>query len=165
MSISAQLKDYLEKEGVPYRHKIHAPAYTSQEIAAVEHIPGRELAKSVILRADDELLMAVLPACDVVNLEALKSEIGSKILRLAREDEFREAFPTCEVGAMPPFGNIFGLAVYCDVALEKDREIEFNAGTHTDTIRMNFADFKRLANPRMARFGQKQTGQAAQRIA
>jgi Ala-tRNA(Pro) deacylase len=150
MSISIRLKQYLDKEGVAFEHHVHPTAYTSQEIAAAAHIPGREMAKIVIFKADDKLAMVVLSANDKVDLDALQSEIGCKILRLATEVEFRTAFPTCEVGAMPPFGNLFGAPIYCDATLENDERIEFNAGTHHDTIRMTFADYKRLANPKLA---------------
>jgi len=149
MSISLRLKQHLDKEGVSYEHHVHPTAYTSQEIAAVAHIPGREMAKTVILNGDGKLIMAVLSANDKVDVEALQQAAGCTSMRLATEDEFRNSFPTCEVGAMPPFGNIFGLPVYCDAALAGDRWIEFNAGTHHDTIRMAFADFQRLANPQI----------------
>jgi Ala-tRNA(Pro) deacylase len=151
MSISIRLKQYLDREHVAYDHHVHPTAYTSQETAAAAHVRGREMAKTVIFKADDKIVMAVLSANQKVDVDALQNETGSKILRLATEDEFRTAFPTCEVGAMPPFGNLFGFPVYCDVALDEDEKIEFNAGTHHDTIRMTLADFKRLGNPRMAR--------------
>ena len=148
MSISLRLKQYLDKEGVAYEHHVHPTAYTSQEIAAVAHIPGREMAKTVILKADDKLVMAVLSANQKVDMDSVQAEVGSKIIRLASEDEFRKAFPTCEVGAMPPFGNLFGIPTYCDTDLERDQKIEFNAGTHHDTIRIAFADFESLVNPK-----------------
>jgi len=152
MSISTKLKEYLDSEGVDYAPHFHPPAYTAQEIAAIAHIPGRELAKTVIVKADGKLLMAVLSANERVDLETLQNETRSTILRLATEDEFRNSFPSCEVGAMPPFGNVFGLPTYCDTTLEGERQIEFNAGTHHETIRMTFADFKRLVNPKLVSF-------------
>ena len=161
MSISTRLKDYLDREGVSYRHRVHPTAYTAQEIAAVVHVPGRELAKTVVLKADDRLVMAVLSANDKVDVEVLKNRIGCKSLLLATEEEFRNTFPTCETGAMPPLGNIFGLRVYCDAALERDRDIEFNAGTHHDTIRMKFGDFKRLAVPELLNFRTQREVRAA----
>jgi Ala-tRNA(Pro) deacylase len=154
MSISTKLKEHLEREGVAYQHHVHPEAYTSQEIAAVAHIPGREMVKSVILKADDALVMAVLSANDVADLDALRDEIGSQALRLATEEEFRNVFPSCQIGAMPPFGNIFNLPTYCELTLERNRDIEFNAGSHQDTIRMAFADFKRLVNPRLVHFAE-----------
>lgn len=153
--ISQRLKEYLDNAGVAYTQHVHPTAYTSQEIAQAVHIPGREMVKSVILRADEgPLVMAVLSANDTANLDILREEIGCEVLRLAIESEFRDAFPTCKVGAMPPFGNLYNLPTYCDVTLSQDREIEFNAGTHEETIRMAFDDFKRLASPRMVHFAQ-----------
>jgi Ala-tRNA(Pro) deacylase len=155
-SISTKLKEYLDSEGVAYVPRVHTPAYTAQEIAAIAHIPGRELAKTVIVKADGKLVMAVLSANDRVDVETLQKETGSTILRLATEDEFRNSFPSCEVGAMPPFGNLFGLPTYCDRALEREHHIEFNAGTHHETIRIAFADFERLANPKLISFKRQQ---------
>ena len=157
MSISSQLKEYLDNQGVEYSVKAHEPAYTALEVAAARHVPGKELAKSVILKADDRLIMAVLPASYVVNVRILKDEIGCDSLRLASEEEFRDRFPTCELGAMPPFGNIFGVEVYCDNLIESDEEIEFNAGTHTDTVRLRSEDFKKLVNPHISNFRERRT--------
>ena len=112
--ISTKLKDYLDKASVAYTRHGHSPAYTSQEIARAVHVPGRQMVKSVMLKADEgPLVMAVLSANDTANLDVLKEEIGCQVLRLAKEDEFRDAFPTCEAGAMPPFGNIFDITTYC----------------------------------------------------
>jgi Ala-tRNA(Pro) deacylase len=155
MPISRKLKDYLDEAGVAYTHHIHPTAYTSREIAAVAHIRGKELVKSVILKADDRLVMAVLSANHTADLDALRDAIGSETLKLATEDEFRDAFPTCEVGAMPPFGNLFNLQTFCESTLEQNQEIEFNAGTHRDAIRIAFADFQRLVNPTMVRFAEQ----------
>jgi Ala-tRNA(Pro) deacylase len=153
--ISTKLKEYLDNVRVQYAEHPHRPAYTSQEIAQASHIPGREMVKSVILKADEEkLIMAVLSAQDVANLDVLREEIGCSKLRLASEAEFSNAFPTCKPGAMPPFGNLFNLPTYCESSLSRNREIEFNAGTHDETVRMRFGDYKRLANPTMIQFAQ-----------
>jgi len=153
--ISTKLRDYLDNSGVAYTRHAHPAAYTSQEIAASMHVPGREMVKSVILKADeDTLVMAVLSANDTANLDILREVIGCGVLRLATENEFRDAFPTCKVGAMPPFGNIFDVPTYCELSLGKNREIEFNAGTHDETIRMAFDDFNRLGSPTMVHFAQ-----------
>jgi Ala-tRNA(Pro) deacylase len=123
------------------------------------------MVKSVILRADEgPLLMAVLSANQTANLDILREEIGCQILRLATEPEFRDAFPTCKIGAMPPFGNLFDLETYCDANLSRNREIEFNAGTHDETIRMAFDDYTRLVNPTIVRFGQPHN-EGVQRLA
>jgi Ala-tRNA(Pro) deacylase len=154
MPISAKLKEYLDRAGVTYQHHVHPEAYTALEVAAAAHIPGREMVKSIVLNADGVLVMAVLSANHTANLDVLRDEIGCDRLRLAGEDEFLDVFQTCQVGAMPPFGNIFNMPTYCDVSLDRNREVEFNAGSHHDTIRMSVADFKRLVNPRLVRFAQ-----------
>jgi Ala-tRNA(Pro) deacylase len=112
------------------------------------------MVKSVMLKADGELVMAVLSANDIADLDTLRDAIGCQTLRLASEDEFSSAFPSCQLGAMPPFGNIFNVPTYCELTLDQNREIEFNAGSHFDTIRMAFADFKRLVNPKLIHFAQ-----------
>jgi Ala-tRNA(Pro) deacylase len=110
------------------------------------------MVKSVILKADDKVAMAVLSANHTANLDTLRQVIGCRVLRLATENEFRDVFPTCEVGAMPPFGNVFNVPTYYDSAIAWNTEIEFNAGTHEETVRMKFDDFERLARPKMAHF-------------
>jgi Ala-tRNA(Pro) deacylase len=153
--ISTKLKEHLDNAGVTYTGHPHPPAYTSLEIAQSVHIPGREMAKSVILKADEaKLIMAVVSANDAANLDILRDEIGCSRLRLASETEFGDAFPTCKAGAMPPFGSIFGLPTYCDTSLSQNQEIEFNAGSHDETIRMSFDDYKRVADPRIMQFAQ-----------
>jgi Ala-tRNA(Pro) deacylase len=152
--VSSKLKEHLDMEGTVYTRHVHPPAYTAQEVAAATHVPGRELVKSTILIADDQLVMAVLSANDAANLDILRNQIGCEVLRLATETEFADAFPSCKLGAMPPFGNLFGLPTYCETTLAKNREIEFNAGTHDETIRMDFGDFKRLVDPYMVQFAQ-----------
>jgi len=163
--ISRKLKEYLDKAAVPYKRHAHPTAYTSQEVAAAIHVPGRELLKSVIVKVDESnLAVAVLSANDTADLNVLREEIGCGTLRLATESEFSDAFPTCKVGAMPPLGNIFDLPTYCETSLAVNREIEFNAGTHEETIRMAFDDFKRLVNPRMVHMARPYS-EGAQRLA
>ena len=163
--ISTKLREYLDNAGMSYTGHPHHTAYTSQEIAQSVHIPGREMVKSVILKVDEEqLIMAVLSANDAANLDVLRDEIGCDELRLASETEFRDAFPTCNPGAMPPFGNIFDLPTYCEANLCRNPEIEFNAGSHDETIRMRFEDYELLAKPEVIHFAQPyQSG--AQRLA
>jgi Ala-tRNA(Pro) deacylase len=163
--ISTKLKEYLDKAAVRYERHAHPTAYTSQEIAATVHVPGREMVKSVIVKSDEgALAMAVLSSNDTANLNVLRKEMGCGTLRLATESEFRDAFPTCKVGAMPPLGNIFNLPTYCETTLSRNHEIEFNAGTHEETIRMAFDDFKRLVNPKMVRMARPRA-EGAQRLA
>src|SRR5205823_13460677 len=121
--------------------------------AAAQHVPGREMAKVVIVRAGREFLMAVLPAPQRVDLGQLGAAAGKPDLHLATEAEFAGLFPACEAGAMPPFGNLYGLPVWVDQALTRDKDISFNAGTHGQTVRRAYADFARLVQPRVASFG------------
>ncbi len=165
MTMSSIMKLYLLQKGISYSRKTHRLAFTSQEIAAVEHIPQREFAKTVVLKADGRLIMAVLRGDQIINMEALKRRIGCNILSLVSEKEVKEQFPACQPGAMPPFGRLFGLMLYCDKALAKQAEIEFNAGSHTDTIRMKFFDFMRLECPLMVDFSEEFKGQRASRTA
>ena len=164
MAIPRNIKQYLFHNGVSYVHKTHSVAFTSQDIAQAEHIPGREFAKTVVLRADGRLILTVLPGDHIINLEALQEQVGSRTLSLPPESEFVEAFPSCQPGAMPPFGLLYGLPLYCDLALAKQDEIEFNAGTHIDTIRMTFASFVKLEKPLMLNFSEKR-GYPSRRVA
>jgi Ala-tRNA(Pro) deacylase len=147
MPVLAKLKEFLDAEHVPYQALTHPPAYTAQEIAAAQHVPGKEFAKVVIVRAGGRFVMAVLEAPQRLDLAKLGKLIPEKGARLATEEEFRGLFPACEAGAMPPFGNLFGLDVFVDHDLTRDEEIVFQAGTHTQTVRMKYADFARLVKP------------------
>jgi Ala-tRNA(Pro) deacylase len=151
MSMSSFLKDYLDKNSVKYTLMSHSPAYTAQSAAATLHVPGKELAKTVVIAVGEKTALAVLPASYHVNLKKLGELIG-KPARLATEQEFIGLFPDCELGAMPPLGQLYDLPVYVDQTLEADAEIVFNAGTHRDAIRMKYTDFKRLTNPTVADF-------------
>jgi len=149
MSVSTRLKELLDAGNADYQTHTHATAYTARQTASAAHVPTIEMAKTVIVKADGLLRMAVLPADCMLNLHHLQWVTRSENIRLATESEFEDAFPGCELGAMPPFGGLYGLPVFCDSRLGYNEFIEFNAGTHTDTIRMTFADFKRLASPTM----------------
>lgn len=157
----ARLTDYLDAQEIKYVVISHSPAYTAQGIAGLAHIPGKELAKTVMVKLDGMMAMAVLPAKYHVDLAALRRASGAKTAILASEDEFRDRFMECETGAMPPFGNLFGLEVFADVSLENDKEIAFNAGTHRELIRMAWEDYKKLAAPKMVRFAAGRTAEAA----
>ena len=147
-----RVKEYLDKEKVSYEHHIHRTAYTAQEVAAEEHIPGKMMAKAVILKVDGSTAMAVLPASARVDLAALQELLRAKEVRLATEFEFTGLFPDCDVGAMPPFGNLYGIPVYAEESLTRDEDILFNAGTHQDTIRIKYADYARLVHPQVFSF-------------
>src|SRR3970282_2977608 len=133
---SKKLKEFLDQKKIKYIAITHSSAFTAQEIAATAHIPGKELAKSVIVKADGKMVMTVLPASYKVNFDQLKKVIGAKEIRLAYEQEFIDKFPDCEVGAMPPFGNLYGMDVYVAESLSEDEEIAFNACSHTELIKM-----------------------------
>lgn len=150
--MSAQaLKQLLDQNGVEYSVLPHDKAYTSGEIAHAAHVPGRELAKTVIVKLDGRLAMVVLPSPERVDLDLVKAATGAESAELASEAEFSEHFPECETGAMPPFGNLYDMQVYVDESLAADSEIAFNAGTHTELFSMAFADFERLVKPGIAR--------------
>lgn len=152
MPILKKLQELLDREGVSYEVLSHPPAYTAQEVAQAQHVPGRELAKVVVVRGSQGFALLVLPAIYKVDLARAQAALGDPQARLATEQEFRSLFPDCEVGAMPPFGNLFGLPVYVDQTLAQDETIVFNAGTHTQTVRMRYADFVRLVGPKPASF-------------
>jgi Ala-tRNA(Pro) deacylase len=147
-----KLKEFLDREGVKYVSIIHSPAYTAQEVAASAHITGKQLAKTVILDLDGEMVMAVLPANRKVVLQELREITGSERVRFVPEDRFKTLFPDCETGAMPPFGNLYGMEVYLAESLRDLDEIAFNAGSHTEVMRLRFADFERLVKPKVSAF-------------
>jgi Ala-tRNA(Pro) deacylase len=149
---SKKLKAFLDENKIKYISIQHSSAYTAQEIAAIAHIPGKDLAKTVIIKIDGKIAMAVLPASYKVSFEHLKETLGAKEVRLAYEQEFMDKFPDCEVGAMPPFGNIYGIDVYVADSLAEDEEIAFNACNHTELIKMKFGDFEKLVKPKRIKF-------------
>lgn len=152
MGCKEDVEAYLRENKVPFEVQHHAVAYTAQEVAASEHVPGRMLAKVVMLLGDGKLSMFVLPAPARVDLEKAAAVLGAREVRLAHEDEFADRFPGCEVGAMPPFGKLYDLPLYVDKSLAEDETIVFEAGTHTDTMSMKYADFERVAKPTVAEF-------------
>ncbi len=152
MAISEKLKELLEKEGVKFEHSTHPEVYTTLEVAAVEHEGGRCVIKTVVVKADGSFVLAGVPAALKVDTEALGKLLGAKEVMLAEEHEFANLFPDCEVGAMPPIGNFYGLPVWLDERLTRCEHVVFNAGTHTDTVKVSFADFERLASPEVGDF-------------
>jgi Ala-tRNA(Pro) deacylase len=147
-----KLKDYLDKESIKYVSIMHSTAYTAQEVAASVHITGKELAKTVIVELDGKMAMAVLPANRKIVLQDLREVTGSDEVKFASEEAFREKFPECETGAMPPFGNLYGMDVYLAESLTSNEQIAFNAGSHTEVIKMKFDDFERLVKPKEVSF-------------
>jgi Ala-tRNA(Pro) deacylase len=150
-----KLKDYLNSHNVRYISVSHSRAYTAQEIAASAHVPGKEMAKTVMVEIDGKMAMAVLPASYKVDLELLKEAAGANKVRLAEERTFAGMFPGCEVGAMPPFGNLYGMEVFAAEDLAEDEEIAFNAGSHTELIRLAYSDFERLVKPKVVKFSRR----------
>jgi Ala-tRNA(Pro) deacylase len=147
MAVLERLRVFLDQNHVAYTHTVHPLAYTAREVAASEHLPPREVAKVVVFMGDNGYRMAVLPANRLVDFQELRTVLGFSHARLATEHELAQLFPDCELGAMPPFGNLYGIPVYVDGALLEDEMIAFNAGTHRDVVHMKMSDFKRLVEP------------------
>ncbi len=154
MSIARKLKEYLDDQEVHYEVLIHEEAYTSPEIAHTLHVPGKDLAKVIMVKVEDRFVMTVLPSTWKVDLNRLKEVFQAHHVRLATEEEFKGLFPDCDLGAMPPFGNLYGLDVYVDRSLTEDEEIVFQAGTHQEAIRMRYQDFAALVGPTVEEFHQ-----------
>jgi Ala-tRNA(Pro) deacylase len=150
--LAQKLKEFLDGSRIKYVTITHSLAYTAQEIAASAHVAGKELAKTVIVKIDDKMAMAVLPASYKVSFDLLKKAAGASKVELANEQEFRDMFPELELGAMPPFGNLYGMKVFVDESLSQDDEIAFNAGSHTELIKLAYRDFERLVTPKVAKF-------------
>jgi len=148
------IHDFLHDAHVPYVVMPHRPAFTAQEGAAVTHVPGRDWAKTIVCFADGEPIEAVLPATLTVNLDRLRELARASVLRLADESELHQLFPGCEAGAMPPLGPIYGQDVFVDISLAAEDDIVFAAGTHTEAIRMHWADFAASVRPIVGRFAE-----------
>ena len=149
----AKLINYLDRNEIDYRIIEHPRAYTAQEVAEQSQITGHEIAKTVIVKIDGVMAMAVLPASEVIDLDRLADAMGATLVELATESEFGRLFNECEVGAMPPFGNLFGMKVFVDAELALDETIAFNAGNHAELVQLRYRDFEDLAQPIMLEFG------------
>ena len=154
MAGQSLIHEFLRKAHVPYRVVPHRPAFTAQEEAAATHVPGRDWAKVIACIIDGEPVEAVVPAPAIVNLDRLLDLAGGHSIRLAEEDELRQLFPDCEIGAMPPFGPLYGQTVFVDAVLAMDPEIVFNAGTHRDAMAIRWNDFVKMVNPIVGRFAE-----------
>jgi Ala-tRNA(Pro) deacylase len=152
-----RVTEFLDKSAVPYEVSQHPPAFTAQQMASVEHEPGQYVAKPVIIKADGEYLMCVLSACYKIDLGALKDQLGARSVELAEEKEIGKIFADCELGAEPPFGNLYDLPTLMDKALEADDHITFQAGTHEKAIRMSMADYRKLVKPKVLEFSYHMT--------
>lgn len=147
-----RLKEFLDTNNIKYVVISHSRAFTAQETATSAHIPGKELAKTVMVKIDGKMAMAVLPASYKIDFDLLKKATGSSKIEIANEKEFKDLFPECEVGAMPPFGNLYGMDVFVARSLTEDEEIAFNAGSHRELVRMAYRDFEKLVKPKIMEF-------------
>jgi Ala-tRNA(Pro) deacylase len=147
-----KLKEFLDGEKIKYISIVHSTAYTAQEVAASAHVTGKELAKTIIVELDGEMAMAVLPANRKIVVQDLRDITGSDQVKFASEEEFKKRFPDCETGAMPPFGNLYGMEVFMAESLQNNTEIAFNAGSHTEVIKIAFKDFEHLVHPKVIQF-------------
>ena len=152
MKCQEQLEEYLCDNHVMYQVQHHPQAFTAQSVAECEHVSGKKVAKSVVVIADEKEVLLVLPATCRVDLQRVRAFLGVRDVRLAREDEFSASFPDCEIGAIPPFGNLYHLPVCVERSLTTQETIIFPCGTHTETISLAYADFERLVQPRVAEF-------------
>lgn len=155
MPIAEKLRKFLNESHVAYRHSTHCPAYTARGVAYAELISPHRLAKTIVFHGDDGYGMAVLPADSYVDLRELRFVLGLSHVRLATESELKLLFPDTEVGAMPPFGNLYGIPVFVDGNLADEGTIAFNAGTYRDVVYMRFADFERLVRPTVTFFSKQ----------
>ncbi len=149
--------EFLDKSRVNYEVTKHKPAFTAQQVAAIEHEPGRYVAKPVIVKVDGEYVMCVLPACYKIDLAALKKQLKAKSVELAEEQDIEKLFPDCELGAEPPFGNLYDLPTIIDKALEKDEHIMFQDGSHEEAVQMSMSDYRKLVKPKVLEFSYQQT--------
>lgn len=163
MAISKKLKGFLDQSKIRYTITKHPVAYTAQEIAAAQHVPGRQLAKSVLVNTNAGPVLACLPAIHLVDLKKLKALVKAKRLSIGKESDIKRIFPDIEIGAMSPFGNLYDVPVIADRALGTADEIVFNGGSHTETIKMRYADFSTLVKPRVGNFALPRTTSNAAR--
>jgi Ala-tRNA(Pro) deacylase len=145
-----KVQEYLQQEHVAFQVLEHPPAYTAQEVAAEEHVSGNRTAKAVVVKADSDFAVCVLPASFKLDLGKVARAMKVRQVRLADESEMARIFPDVEVGAEPPFGNLYNLPTLVDQNLVHEEDILFSAGTHRHAIRMKYGDFARLAQPRVA---------------
>ncbi len=152
MSVSIKLKKYLDENSIEYVTIIHSKAFTAQQIASSAHISGIELAKTVIVKIDEKYALAVLPAPEKISFQLFAEKVGARKVKLATENEFKDLFPDCQIGAMPPFGNLYNISTYMSPDFSDNKMITFNAGSHEELIRMKFSVFKNLVKPEIVHF-------------
>jgi len=152
-----KLKKFLDENNIPYTTITHSQAFRAQQVAASAHISGKDMAKTVMITINGKMAMAILPASRHVIFQLLKDAIGEDHIELASEQDFRDLFPECEVGTMPPFGNLYDMDVYVDPSLAEDHLIAFNAGSHTELIQLEYRDFENLVSPELIQFTLKES--------
>ena len=152
MKCRERMENYLREKRVGFEVETHEQVFTMQEVAAALHVPGNQVAKVVIVCADKEKVMLVLPAPYRMNVDLVRDMVGAKKVRLAKEEEFADLFPDCATGAMPPFGNLYGVPVYVDRSMAEEPDMVFRIGTHRETMKITYADFIRLAQPVVSDF-------------
>lgn len=152
MTCKERLEQYFRENAVPYISTSHPPAFTAPEVAAAQHVPGKQVIKVVMAKAGERIIMCAVPANKHVDFRALAALLHESDARLAHEEEFAPLFPDCLLGAMPPFGHLYNVPVYLDKSLTDDPEIVFQAGTHTDTLKIRYSDYVRLVKPHIASF-------------
>lgn len=152
-----RLKEFLDQHSVKYQTITHSTAYTSQEIAASAHIPGQQMAKVVMVKTDEKMIMAVLPASHIADLRRIQEITGAQHVQLAPESEYAPIFNDCEPGAMPPFGNLYNIDVLVSTPLSDDQQIMFNAGSHRELVKISYEDFHKMVKPQIAAFSVKDT--------
>jgi Ala-tRNA(Pro) deacylase len=152
MKCRERMEQYLRENAVPFEVMAHRQAYTMPEVAAALHVPGRQVAKVVIVKADQQMAMLVIPATRRLNFAKVRALLDAKKVSLAKEEEFADLFPDCATGAMPPFGNLYSVPVYVDQALAEEADIVFRIGTHRHIMKVAYADFEHLAQPTVGEF-------------
>lgn len=152
MIVLKRLQSYLDSQKIPYQVVTHSVAYTAKEAAQSLHVPADMYAKVVVVKGDGRYVMAVLPSTWKVDFRRLEEVLGCPHIRLATEEELATLFPDCEIGSMPPFGNLYGTPVYVDATLTADEQIVFDAGSHVGAIKMRYRDFADLVHPQIAEF-------------
>jgi Ala-tRNA(Pro) deacylase len=147
------VQTFLDEMGINYRASRHSAAYTAQDLASIEHVPGRQVIKPVVVRADGQFIMCALPASYRIDLDALRVQLEAYNVTLVDEQTLLKLFPNCEVGAEPPIGRLFDMPTIMDESLVADARVTFQAGTHKDAVTMTLMDYRRAAQPEMGYFG------------
>jgi Ala-tRNA(Pro) deacylase len=161
MAIPQRIRDYLDSQNVPYETLHHSQAFSAQEVAHSLHVSGKRCVKVVVAKGDNKPVLVVLPASHRLNFQDLKSALKANQLEMLIESELVGLFPDCDLGAVPPFGNLYGIGVWVDRAVANAEKIVFCAGTHEDCIRMRYSDFAKLTMPFLGHFSEPGTAQAA----